>query len=135
MGNTAFGQGKTNYYQDERPLPALANKQQQKKPSQQQNQGVNAHNYDDDSFYDSDFELYESDEEGDEGHRLTTRANDNELKDVMSLYKEKLISGGGGNNNMKYSQPDLEGMGTVGNRNFMYAKLWINQAVHNSINL
>ena len=85
-----------NYYQDERPLPALNKNNASQMP--------NAHidQYDDE--YAEDFEEYWSDgEENDGPTRLTLKATQKELNDVMNLYKEKLNLGTNKNFN------DLEG--------------------------
>jgi len=78
-----------NYYQDERPLPALANKNDPKSTSKYEE-------YEDDyeDEYAGDFEEYWSDEEGEEGSkRLTLKPTQQDLSDVMNLYKEKLNLG------------------------------------------
>lgn len=92
--------GNKGYYQDERPLPALANKNNPK---------PNVYSCEEDYYneggedeYEEDFEEYWSDEE--EGpNRLTHKATQKELSDVMSLYKAKLNMGGN-------SPHDIEGI-------------------------
>jgi len=89
-----------NYYQDERPLPALNKNASNNNASKMPNAHIDQ--YDDE--YAEDFEEYWSDEEENDGPtRLTLKATQNELNDVMKLYKEKLNLGTNKNLN------DLEG--------------------------
>lgn len=86
-----------NYYQDERPLPALINKNDPKKTK---------YEYADlpegsDEEYAGDFEEYWSDEEDQEAKRLTVKPTQKDLSDIMNLYKEKLNLG-----NHKYSESE-----------------------------
>ena len=80
--------------QDERPLPALMNKNNQLNPSNNHDNSPNQYNQDDDEYLD-DFEEYDSD--NDDTARLTVRASQKQFSDVIDLYKSKLNS----NNNKK----------------------------------
>jgi len=78
-----------NYYQDERPLPTLANKNDLKATKRYPQED----NYEDE--YAEDFEEYWSDEEevGGLENRLTLKPTQNDLSDIINLYKEKLNLG------------------------------------------
>jgi hypothetical protein len=97
---TNFQNNVPKHYQDDRPLPALANKNKPKPDVYSCEDDYHLENGEDE--YEADFEEYWSDEE--EGpNRLTLKATQKELSDVMSLYKAKLNMGGN-------SPHDIEGM-------------------------
>ena len=94
--NTQIPQSR-NYYEDDRPLPAL-----NKNTNTNKMAGAHVDQYDDE--YAEDFEEYWSDGENDDGlGRLTLKPTEKEFTDVMNLYKEKLNLGNNKNSN------DLEG--------------------------
>jgi len=108
--NTQVPQNR-NYYQDDRPLPALNKTNNTHKMA-----GARADQYDDE--YAEDFEEYwsDGDEEVDDPTRLTLKPTEKEFTDVMNLYKEKLNLGNNKNYNeleeiketgeSQYSQPE-----------------------------
>ena len=71
--------------QDDRPLPALMNKNNQPNPSHENIQ--NRYDQDDDEYLD-DFEEYDSD--NDDAARLTVKASQTQFSEVIDLYKSKL---------------------------------------------
>jgi NIMA (never in mitosis gene a)-related kinase len=84
-----------NYYQDDRPLPAL----NKNAPTNNASKMAGAHvdQYDDE--YAEDFEEYWSDEEENDGNRLTLKATQKDMVDIINLYKEKLNLGNNKNFN------------------------------------
>lgn len=81
-------------YEDDRPLPTLANKNPSSTNKMLNQNPIGQSKQQQLEEYDEDFEEYFSDDEDNDIGRLTMKASKDDIDDVISLYKEKLVPKG-----------------------------------------